>query len=116
MPKPGTVFQLEGQDHHIWFVISKEIAGLVLAVNATDESHCPDSPCKLKPGDHPRIRKPSAIYYRKAREFEARKIDREIASGKFVKQLEDCSLSILERIIAGAKKADDLTLRFRDYL
>jgi hypothetical protein len=114
MPSPGTAFWPEGA--HPWVVISRTIKGRVLAVNITDEDHCPDSPCKLKVGDHPCIKKPSAIYYRKAREFDAAKIDRELSSGKTTKKLAPCSTELLSRIIRGAKHADDLTARFRDYL
>src|SRR6266850_2129085 len=111
MPRPGTVFQIipEG-GNHFWIIISKEKDGLVLAVNTTDVRHCPDSACKVQVRDHPAITKPSAIYYRKAREFEASKIDALCAEGDLVRQLDDCSSVLLQRIISGAKKADDLTL------
>src|SRR5258706_478217 len=100
MPKPGTVFQLipEG-DNHFWIVVSRERHGLVLAVNTTDAEKCPDSPCKINVGDHPSITKPSSIYYRKAREFDGRKIDKELANGRYVRRLPDCSPLILQRII-----------------
>src|ERR1035437_8665807 len=109
MAKPGTVFQLipEG-GNHFWVVISKEKNGMVLAVNTTDSQKCPDSPCFLQIGDHPAITKPTAIIYRKAREFESRKIDEQIASGRYVRQLVDCNATLLQKIISGAKVADNL--------
>lgn len=117
MPKPGTVFQLKVDDgNHFWVVISEPKGGKVLTVNVTDARNSPDSPCKLKVGDHPIIVKPSVIFYRKSREFVAVMVDEQIAQGKSVKQLPDCSPELLQRIIAGAKSADDLTLRFLDYL
>ena len=114
MPAPGTAFWPKGA--HPWVVISRTIKGKVLAVNITDVSHCPDSPCKIGVGDHPAITKPSAAYYKKAREFDAAKIDRELNSGVHAKRLAPCSAQLLARIIRGAKAADDLTARFLDYL
>lgn len=114
MPSPGTAFWPAGA--HPWVVISRTIKGKVLAVNLTGVDNCPDSPCKVNVGDHPSIKKPSAIFYRKAREFEAAKIDHELSSGVNAKKLAPCSKELLNRIIRGARQADDLTARFRDYL
>ena len=116
MPQPGSVFQLVGDGHHCWIVISLVRNGTVLAVNITDVKHSPDSPCKLNVGDHPHITKPSVAYFRKAREFDAQSIDREIQAGIAVRQLPDCRPDVLQRIIDGAKIADDLTCRFLEYL
>ena len=117
MVKPGTSFQVipEG-DNHFWIVISPEKDGCVLAVNTTDAAKCPDSPCKINVGDHPSIVKPSAIYYKKAREFSSEKIEKEIAEGKLVRRLADFNPGIVQRIIDGAKVADDLTLKLLKYL
>src|SRR4051794_12260070 len=109
MPAPGTAFWPHGG--HPWIVISRTIKGRVLAVNVTDVATCPHSPCKLNVGDHPCVLKPSAIYYKKAREFDAAKIDRELQSGANAKALAPCSKQLLARIIKGAKDADDLTAR-----
>jgi hypothetical protein len=114
MPSPGTAFWPIGA--HPWVVISRTIKGKVLAVNITDSDHIPNSPCKLNVGDHPCISKPSAIYYKKAREFDAAKIDQELISGKKVNPLAPCSQSLLNRIIRGAKDSDDLPPKFLDYL
>lgn len=114
MPPPGTAFWPIGS--HPWVVISRPIKGKVLAVNITDVGNCPDSPCKVNVGDHPCIKKPSAIYYKKAREFDAVKIDQELSSGKNAKKLSPCSPQLLARIVRGAKVADDLTAKLLDYL
>ena len=34
----------------------------------------------------------------------------------YLRQLDDCSPELVKRIVAGAKQADDLTLKFLDYL
>ncbi len=85
-------------------------------MNVTDAVNCPDSTCVLNPGDHPAIVKPSAVYYRKARLFESQKIDALIAEGKYIRGLAKCTPAILQKIISGAKSADDLTLKFLSYL
>ena len=117
MPEPGTVFQIvpEGSNHY-WVVISTPRDGKVLIVNITDERHCPDSPCKVAIGEHPSVDKASAVYYRKARVFEAARIDEQLQNPTLVRQLENCTPELLQKIIDGARKAEDLTLRFLDYL
>ena len=116
MPAPGTVFQLKGDDFHRWVIVSGIKDGKVLAVNITDETNCPDSPCKLKKGDHSSLTKDSAVFYKKAREFSAAAIDQELKSGANIRALDNCSAEVLDRIIKGAAKADDLTPRLREYL
>jgi len=101
--------------NHFWVVLSPVKNGRVLAANITDYAHCPDSPCVLETGDHPAITKRSVVYYRKAREFEAARIDLLITGGVQVRKLTDCRPEVLARIIAGAKVADDLTRRFLEY-
>src|ERR1700722_4059441 len=91
MPSIGTCFQLlhnlETDDNHFWIVISKSVDGRVLVVNMTDSAKCPDLSCQLKVGEHSTITKPSAIFYKKTRVFEASKIDAELASAKYVRQM-----------------------------
>ena len=117
MPTPGTVFQVVPEGgNHFWVVISPTKNGLVLAINITDGRHCPDSPCVIEIGEHPIVTKQSVAYYRKAREFDAAKIDAFLTAGVQLRRLPDCSPILLARIIAGAKVADDLTFRFLQYL
>lgn len=117
MPYPGQVFQLTCEGgNHFWAVISPVVDGLVLAVNITDFRNCPDSPCVFDAGVHPVITKKSVAFYRKAREFEACRIDELLAAGQYLRQLQDFPKELLDRLIAGADKADDLTFRFRKYL
>lgn len=116
MIHPGTVFQIKGVGFHAWVVISKPLNGKVLAVNFTDVKNSPDSPCKIGIGEHPIINKPSAVYYKKAREFDVDLLNHHLNNSKELGQLEDCSRPLLERIIQGAKESDELTLRFLAYL
>lgn len=116
MPVPGTIFRLKGDTFHRWIVISNPKDGKVLCVSVTDEEKCPDSPCKIGVGEHLSITKPSAVSYRHAREFGAYAIDQEIASGINVDSWPNCSTELVEKIVAGANIADDLTARFLDYL
>jgi hypothetical protein len=118
MPKIGTCFQLipEGEDHHFWIVISKVVNGRVLVANITDSAKCFDSPCHFEVGEHATILKPSAVYYKKARTFNAKSVDERLAEGQFVRQLPDYPIELVDKIIAGARKADDLTLKLLKYL
>jgi hypothetical protein len=115
MPKLGTGFQLIGDEYHYWFVVSEEKNGKVLALNVTDEKHCPDSPCKLNEGDQAEIKKPSVVFYKKAREFPAQELDKQIQSGERIRKLTDCPQETLKRMVDGAFKATDLTLKFLNY-
>lgn len=117
MPAIGTCFQLipEG-DNHIWIVISKPLDGRVLCVNITDAERCLDSPCQFERDEHCTIEKRSAVIYRKARTFEAVKVDAELAWGKFVRQFPPYSDALVKRIVEGAKQATDLTGKFLKYL
>lgn len=58
---------------------------------------------------------PGFIFYRYAKDFNAAEINKQIAAGT-IRKLSDCSPELLSRIIEGAKKADDLTNKFLDYL
>lgn len=117
MPHPGLVFQLTSEGgNHFWVVISPVVNGLVLAVNITDFLNCPDSPCVFEAGVHEVITKRSVAYYRKAREFEACKIDQLLEAGQYLRRLKDFPPELLHHLVAGATKADDLTFRFRKYL
>jgi hypothetical protein len=48
--------------------------------------------------------------------FDSAKIDKLCAQGSYLRQLDDCSPELVKRIVAGAKQADDLTLKLLDYL
>ena len=117
MPQIGTVFQVVPEGgNHFWIVVSAPLNGKVLAINVTDAVHSPDSPCKIAPREHPRVYKESVAYYRKAREFEAARIDELLQNSQNLRKLENCSPELLKRIIEGARVADDLTVRLLDYL
>ena len=91
MPHLGQVFQLTSDEggNHFWVVISPVVDGLVLAVNITDFRNCPDSPCVFEAGIHDVITKRSVAFYRKAKEFEACKIDKFLEEGKYLRRLQD---------------------------
>jgi hypothetical protein len=75
-----------------------------------------NSPCHFNVGEHPTITKQSCVFYKKARTFDAINVDAQLADGQYVRQLPDYPLPLVNRIIEGAKMADDLTLKFLDYL
>jgi hypothetical protein len=118
MPLAGTMFRLSEQtiNSHCWLVISEPLDGKVLCVNITDGGNCPDSPCHLAIGEHACITKPSAIVYRRAREFDAQKIVAEKARPVALSFLDEASPALLSKVIQGARQADDLTARLLSYL
>jgi hypothetical protein len=116
LPYPGLAFQLKGDGNHLWIVISKEKDGKVLSVNATDSKNAADSPCQIAEGEHEWIKKPSAIFYRKAREFSVTEVEKQISSGTALIRHKDASPELLGKIIEAAFQAEDLTRRFLDYL
>lgn len=120
MPDIGTCFQLllndETEENHFWIVISKPLDGRVLVANLTDEEHCPKSPCCFEADEHPIIKKTSVIYYYKARTFEAAAIDAQLKSHRHIRRLPSFSPELVQRIIEGAKIAEDLTIKLLKYL
>ncbi|MEI7730759.1 MAG: hypothetical protein WCO56_14390 [Verrucomicrobiota bacterium] len=112
----GTAFQLVGDSNHPWFVVSKVMGNKVLAVNITDAEKCSDRSCLIGVAEHPIVTKPSAVFYKKAREFDAKKLEKELDKGLNVRRLEKCEQRLLERIIQGALKSDDLTAKFLRYV
>ncbi len=111
----GTVMRLFAEDTHPWIIISDEREGFVLAVNISDAAKHPDSPCMLKQGEHEGITKDSAVYYRKCRELEVREVKRNLHRYATVYQ-NLCPEPVLQRVISGAFKADDMTARLLNYL
>ena len=110
MAKIGTAFQATGFDNHLWIVISEPTkAGEVLCVNVTDAKNYPDSTCHLAIGDHEFIKKPSVIVYKSksVRLWPEKAIDNGIRSGSF-KQYADFTKEILEKIITGAFRSEDM--------
>jgi hypothetical protein len=110
MPAIGTSFQPIGFDEHLWVVISEENDdGEVLCVNITDAKHYPESTCHLGSGDHPFIIKPSVVVYKSkgVRLWPAKAIDNCFKSGSYRKH-QDFKREIIERIINGAFKSDDM--------
>jgi hypothetical protein len=116
MIQPGTIFRLLVGGSHFHVVISNEMNSKVLCVNFTDSSNDPDSPCKLTPGEHECITKESVIPYRRAKEWPAKVVKDELEKGTAIQWVGQCSDDLLAKIIEGARKADDLTARFLEYL
>lgn len=115
----GATFKLKGQPDdcfHLWIVVGKERMGRVLAINITDEKWSPDSPCKIRVGDHPQITKKCVAFYRKAREFGAASVAKNLASQIALTKYANASEELLRKIEDGASSADDFTNRFLSYL
>jgi hypothetical protein len=111
----GTVFQLIGDAFHFWVVASDPKDGKVLALNITDGNKAPDSPCQIATGEDGFVTKPSAAYYKKAREFPVEALQDELRRGQNIRTVGQCSAPLLEKMITGAKQADDFTTKFLAY-
>lgn len=116
MPAIGTAFQVKGTGFHFWIVISGPLNGKVLVVNLTDEEHNRDWTCRLAISDYCALTKPSVIFYRKAEEWSADKIDSELSSQERLKRLPDCPLNVVARIVAGAKVSEEFKRKLLIYL
>ena len=114
----GKMFRLTEQEItcHYWIIISEPLGGMVLSINLTDGGKCQDSPCHLRIGEHQCITKPSAVNYRKSKEFRADILLAELENPRFLQFYEEASPALLSKIVEGAKQADDLTARFLNYL
>lgn len=109
----GTVFVPPIRGGHRWFVISDVVDGEVLTVNITDAEH-EDSTCILEPGDHPCVAKLSAVRYRSAKAWPVQELRNNLALCKVHPNV--ASPALLQRMIEGGLKSEDLAKKFRKFL
>ena len=118
MPAVGTVYVSRESGSHIYVVISERKAGKVLVVNFTDENNFPkDQSCCLSTADYSVLSKPSAIAYKRAKDYDALTLDAQLESAEFlVRRHPDCPAEIVAKIVAGARISDFLAPKFLKYL
>jgi len=100
----GDTFRfLNGEDPHLWMVISDpELdANEVLIVNVTSWRADKEQTCLLGPGDHPAIAHNSCIFYKGSRVHSHSHLNWLYNSGKIV-LVEPLSASLLKRVREGA--------------
>jgi hypothetical protein len=95
---PGDTFAID----HLWFVCTiPDSDGQVVIVSLTTETNYTDPTCRLVPGDHPFVSRPSVIAYQRSRVVPAREMD-ELARTRGVRHHAPASSELLVRIRAGA--------------
>lgn len=114
IPKPD--------DHHLFFVVSPVSDGEALMVNViTVRPSVTDRTVVLEPGDHPFIRKPSAVNYDQAFVSKVSRISAAIRAGdRRVLRQPPISLKLVEKIqrgFYGSPNAQSAHRRFlRDFI
>lgn len=116
--KKGTILIPTGSqsEKHLFFVCSDPVfyppktKECILAVNISTivagVDH--DPTCVLQKDDHPFIKHPSYVYYRKADIFGAVTVATKIRSGEIFTH-EPCNDVVFRRIIAGFQVSDEVT-------
>ena len=109
MPYPGKTFTnlaTGSIPSHLWIVLSSSSlnSGKIVIVNITSQD-IGDYSCVLNVGDHPFIHHPSYVYYAGARLVDSRQVIAQ--TGRLFFDHADMSLSILNRIRAGAYRSDN---------
>jgi|SRR6266404_5149992 len=97
IPEPGTSL-----DSHLWAVISDPIADpfQIVLVNFTKHRQDKDQACVLQDGDHPFIKIPTCVEYRRAKIVTNEQLDILISLPN-VEVREPLSPEVLERILDG---------------
>ncbi|AFM14047.1 hypothetical protein [Turneriella parva] len=101
---------------HLYLVISdiNPDDGTVLCVNITDSANIPDKSCLLNVGDHPFIKKESAVFYWQAINPELNSITHGIKLGALTQQA-NLLPATLAKVQDGAKASKFLKPKFHLY-
>lgn len=119
--KKGTLLIPSGPSHdpdrmHLFIICNDTCSGgknLIVPVSSWTNEFCDDT-CKLDVGDHPFIRKPSYIFYRKTELMNASDLDRGIEAGVF-EQREEVSTSIYLRVRSGIIASPQTKRKYKRY-
>jgi hypothetical protein len=115
----GTAIKLKADAFktHLWIVVSEvhPQKKVVLAFNLTDRDNYPTCCCILNPGEHEYIEKPSAVRYFSPKLWDPQQLAAKIKDGTF-EQYQDASEALLEKIVAGARKSEDLDPYYLEFL
>src|SRR5437016_6661893 len=97
IPEPGTSL-----DSHLWVVLSDPIADpiRIVLVNFTKHRQDKDQACVLQVGDHPFIRVPTCVEYRRAKIVTNEELET-LTGLPQVEIREPLSDDVLQRILAG---------------
>lgn len=101
---------------HLYFAITEpDDNGKVLLVNITENDEDRDHSCVLRSGEHPFIRKESAVNYREAILSDIQKIEEAIQM-HIATQEDDISDALLEKLRRGGKASPFLKKDFKNIL
>lgn len=103
--------------HHLYAVMNDTCAdGQCLIVNITSikPGRYHDQSCVLDVGDHPFIRNPSYILYRRAETAPAARIGRHMDIKLYIRK-EDWRDAVFQRIVDGLHLSEDVELRIVRY-
>ncbi|EIV5803169.1 TPA: hypothetical protein RFY33_003298 [Klebsiella aerogenes] len=118
----GTILLLSGSKEHIYFICNdpvfypKLVKETFLAVNLTSISDAfePDRTCILDVGDHPFVRHPSYIFYRRAEIFGAETVTNRITAGD-IRVHQPCEDITFQRILDGFSVSPHVKPVIRNY-
>lgn len=113
--RKGTILIPSGSKNHLHFVCSDPVfypsvgkdCVLVVNISTADAAIDYDKTCVLDVGDHPFIKHPSYVYYRRADIFGADNIARNVADGTFDVH-RDCTDGTFKRILDGFDISDEV--------
>ncbi|MDM8559018.1 hypothetical protein [Candidatus Parabeggiatoa sp. HSG14] len=116
--KRGTILIPSGSSHHLHFICCNPVyypnvgkdCVLVVNISSTNPTIEYDQTCILKPEDHPFIKRPSYVYYRKADIYGANNIIRNVAEGTFITH-QDCSEPVFEKILKGFSVSEEVKIK-----
>ena len=120
--RKGTVLIPTGPTNHLHFICCDPVhyhnqnKECVLAVNISsiDEDIECDQTCTLNVGDHPFIKNPSYVYYRKAEIFGADNISRNVAEGNFIAH-QPCNDATFNRILNGFEVSEEVRFKIKRF-
>lgn len=118
----GTILLLSGSKEHIFFICNNPVfypplvKETFLAVNLTSlsDSSETDTSCLLDIDDHPFIRHPSYIFYRRAEIFGAQTVIQQVAAGD-IRAHQPCDERVFHRILNGFAISPHVKPRIRNY-
>ncbi len=116
--KRGTILIPSGSKSHLHFICCNPVyypnlrKDCVLVVNISSAKPALeyDQTCILKQEDHPFIKHPSYVYYRKADISGADNIRRNVAEGTFTTH-QDCSVPVFEKILNGFSVSEEVKIK-----
>jgi len=118
----GTVLIPTGPTKHLHFIccdpvyypnLVKECV-LVVNISSIEEELDFDNSCILDIGDHPFVKRPSSIYYRKAEILGADSISRNIAEGNFTVH-QPCKDIVFNKILDGFNVSDEVKFKIKEF-